>query len=407
MEGSELWTLYRNLENKILSILITQQNMDNDDQDADDKEAPKEIAQQVHKIKHLYIRQIKMPLIDTCETYNKFNEWQHQLTGGAPDKSFEKDYRTTKLYVKTIQERELLIASEHNSEEEVLSLWIEYIEERMKDKKENPTYVQNLFERAFNRFYNNEELWEKYIIFTMKKQLTQTLFNICERAMKKFPTKGKFLSYCIQTVKTGTLLDTQERVESIWKQTLRQKLTGEDLLGVIFARLQYYASDTHTDKDVITIRKYLEENELQLKDQTDILVEFYFYWIDLECFVFPKILKENNVKSVKQVYDKLLKFSNKKSNIWLRYIHTMRTLNDINTARSLFKRGLLHIAFREGFTEFIQEWKHFERCHGDMKSMGEAHNKIETQHKILKKDEDEKRKAQSKKSKNEKERKMR
>jgi len=360
--GSDMWQMYRNLENTILSKCLTVIDEGEEMDDTEDN-VPEEAKEQFKKVKQLYSRQFEMPLINLAATYDEFNEW-HTLSYGVVSHEFKETYTKTWKYVRSIQEHEAaILEAKKESIEEARELWIQYISQQIKKKTEIPR-VQSLFERAVIDCCDEPgDLWTRYAEYAIRFNVINRA-QVCERSVKRHPDSGKLWAYFLTADAKNT-----KRVLEIWDTATSCKPTGEGALELCIALLTYFR-----ESEPAKIKEAVEKSEKLLEEESDnIRASFYQFWGQTACV----FLKDS--AATRQAFEKFRRHSEKHATHWLQSVDALILVNDIAGARSLFRQSHRLLSAEDGFFELTNRWLLFERLHGGKEEFFDAKDKIAAQ----------------------------
>jgi len=360
--GSDIWQIYRNLENTILSKSLT--NIDDDD-NMDDEEVPEEAKLQIQKVKELYCRQFEVPLYNLDQVYDEFNEW-HTLMCGVVSHEMKETYLKTFKYMKSVRAHETAILEEaKDSIEERRELWTEYIRGQIKLKSDIPR-VQSLFERAVMDCCDEPgDLWTQYAEYALQFNLINR-YEVCLRSTKRHPESGKLWSYFLTAA--GKDQASLNEVLEIWKAITSCNISN-GRLELCFALVSYFREFAPE-----TIQEGVQRAEKLLQEESDeVRSKFYQFWGQVAC------VSLKDVELTRKAYENFRRCTKKLASHWLQSVDALVSFGDVPGARSLFRHSFRVLSAEDGFYELSDRWLLFERIHGGKEEFFDAKGKLANQ----------------------------
>ncbi|XP_073287671.1 uncharacterized protein [Primulina huaijiensis] len=370
-EGHRIWELYREFEEaNFLTI---------DEMESGLKE------KQVQRIRNLFHRQLSVPLADIRSTLRTYKAWESSqgssidITGGELDGLSS---NVVSAYQKAL---EMLIARAHheeqvsqkNVESEKLQEYMVYL--KFEHAFGDPARIQILYERALAEFPVSSDLWFDYTQYLDKTFKTSRIVrDVYYRATRNCPWVGElWVRYLLSLERSN---GSVEELSTAFERSLRYSFSSYDeYLNIYLTRVdglrRRFSTSLQNENgmDYAVIRNVFQRASDHLAPDlknTYSLLHMHSYWAHLELHV------GKDSTAARGVWEGLLKISGSMLEAWQGYIAMEIEMDQINEARSLYKRCYSKRFPGTGSEDICHSWVRFEREYGSLESFDAAVQKV-------------------------------
>mmetsp|Transcript_8272 Transcript_8272/g.19831 ORF Transcript_8272/g.19831 Transcript_8272/m.19831 type:complete len:469 (-) Transcript_8272:1656-3062(-) len=190
---------------------------------------------QVDKVRSLFHRQLKVPLIGMENTMQAYREWEEAqgAPGGVPDhvkQAFES--ATAQLEIRMPLEE--MLGSPDTTDEVKFTAYNAYL--KTEEATHDPSRITYMYERAVGELPKKEPLWVRYSTYVEEILKTPELIrSVCDRAARNCHGSGSMWARYIRAVERIGVPDSD--IEDLYNTAMAHKLKGEEgYIAVILAR---------------------------------------------------------------------------------------------------------------------------------------------------------------------------
>nr|XP_023029603.1 squamous cell carcinoma antigen recognized by T-cells 3 [Leptinotarsa decemlineata] len=339
-EGSLLWDTLRELENARVSLF------------PDNSE---EWKNQLCKLADVFKRQLSVPLLNTENTYQEWQEWSKTLPEGLVDpKPVEWAYKKSKQLLEIYKEfEERLLTAEST---ELLNVYKEYIKV-VKD----PSTVLCLYERAVAALCLTPQLWEEYCMYAFK--LGEVADKVSKRAVRNCPWSEELWILRLRILEACK--KDKKIVLKCFEEGLANVSTNLDL-WLTYIEYTYRNGNDNSKLDRLFAQAQ-EQVPLEI-DTTNKLGRLHA----------KLVAKRGDLSAARKKWGEIMgQQQNKdKASVWLEYANFERQYGDASHLRTLFKKALL--ACKDWPQYIAEEWLMFERESGTLEDVMNCWQKCRT-----------------------------
>ncbi|KAL8141439.1 hypothetical protein V2J09_007460, partial [Rumex salicifolius] len=364
-EGSKIWSAYREFEQAVLLTI--------EDSDTELKE------KQVQRIRAIFHRQLSVPLADMSSILESYKTWEVEQ-GHDADSSVSA--HVSSAYKKALILHDARVYMEEHisrsgiTDSERLSAFMNYL--KFEDSCGDPARVHVLYERAMTEFPVSSDLWLNYTRYLNKTlKVGNVVRDVHLRATKNCPWVGElWVRYLLALERCHASED--ERSQVFEKALLCTFSSYEEYLDLFLTRIDglrrmMSVAEEIQVLDYAVIRDTFQRASDYLSPQlkgTDALLQLYTYWARLELSL------RKDIAAARSVWESLLKISGLTLEAWKGYIAMEIENDNINEARSIYRRCYTKKFPGSGSEEICQLWLRFEREFGTLEDYDQAFVKV-------------------------------
>ena len=378
-EGLLVWQSVLLFEQQVLANLQEQNSTNNED-----KNIEKLIKSQKERIRSLYKRQMRVPLLNVKKS--SLIEEAAPWFDGEIDNYMKSDLDKAlkRLETKLSFEESLLSDMTENQKLVAYKIYLEHL----KNTKENPADVQSLYERAITDNALDCSLWEEYIKYMMEKfpAMDYMLLPLCKRSMRNCPWSSNLvelhiviLQQCHDETKSVDTLKLEAK--TVLEKGLSSGVShGSEAAKMWFSYLVLLRRLIKWDSD--DYEKDLDFFRNSCNKAITFLDKYYGQDADLESEI-PRLLARiegefaKDIQASRDVWNNIIlqrndNYSN--AQMWLEFINLERSYGTLKHCRKLFRRALERVW---DYVEIIVlAFRKFENETGNIESMNEFEKRV-------------------------------
>ncbi|KAG9286653.1 hypothetical protein G9A89_012203 [Geosiphon pyriformis] len=336
------------------------------------EKSPSSLEQQ-ERVKDLYQERLQVPhetLEKTWEDYSHFVTRYYNANYEKHMISIKDQYYEAHRQCQEREPYEQALVQSANG----LPEFLRYI--KFERKKKRPLFraITTLFERALVLHYLNDSLWEDYIGFLLEhKNQGELVIKVVERSVRNCPWSGALWGHYFRILdREGSSRDDLTLIlnRALTTELLNERL--DDLVKVLLAYCDYERLRINWRKEIIDEEKAIDliaaleyglEKINQVSSTGDPLRRLEKYYIEIET-------KLKNIKKAREIWEGILKKDYLLSEAWISYAQWEISIDNIEQARSIFKRGSQS---KTDWPERVfQAWENLEHYYGDLNSIQNA-----------------------------------
>ncbi|KAF8404008.1 hypothetical protein HHK36_008884 [Tetracentron sinense] len=370
-EGNKIWEAYREFEQTIFHAI--------DESDIEAKE------KQIQRIRSIFHRQLSVPLADSGSTVLSFKAWEVEQGNildvnssdldGIPSHVASAYQRAMEMYSARVHFEEQ-ISKQDVPDTERLQHFMIYL--KFEQSSDDPSRVQNLYERAVTEFPISSDLWldyTRYLDQTLK--ISNVVKGVYSRATKNCTWIGElWVRYLLLLERCHA---SEKELSAVFELSIQCTFSSfEEYLDLFLTRIdglrrRISLSEAEDVLDYAAIRSTFQHATNYLSPHlknADGLLHLHAYWARLELNL------GKNLVASRGVWESLLKISGSMLGAWQGYIAMEIELGHINEARSIYKRCYSKRLIGTGSEDICHSWLRFEREFGTLEDFEHAVLKV-------------------------------
>lgn len=227
-------------------------------------------AAELQRIYQIFKRQLSIPLLNTTETLQSFQEWVKEVSQLQPELSFDvQSIQATvqKIAPQLLKMQELEDLIDQNPTYENFIIYIDY-----EKSKKNPARVLLAYERAVLPHWSNSQLWIDYIQYVDKQfdKSFDILGPVYERAVRNVSWDVRIWIRLLRMQEKTGQSDTE--VQSWFEKAIATQLSAQTdyaLLWIAYLQYKRRRTDFSEAKQVERLRKCFDAAVLHLSKVPD------------------------------------------------------------------------------------------------------------------------------------------
>lgn len=319
--GNLMWQLYRELESALVSMATDEPEKRNC----------------IHKVFHIYRRQLSVPLLNMESTYAEFEEWLKEMDGLIDQKEVA---QVKQSYEKALKDLNKLLPFEDS----LISSEAPHADEYQKyaafaESNLTPATVQSIYERALTDNPLDQSLWISYLNYLDRKLKIEVLsFGAYERAVRNCPwSSAIWCKYILSKERYGQQVAD---VLPVFERSLTSGLpTGHDFKEVWTTYLDFLKRHTNfeVEQEVERLRKTFNSGADHLAgiENADPTFSLLQYLSRVEA-IFCK-----SMANAREIWNHMMQVPelSAQSQLWMEFFHLENKYGDSGEAKKVLMKG--------------------------------------------------------------------
>eukprot|EP00192_Tetraselmis_astigmatica_P010343 CAMPEP_0117672452 /NCGR_PEP_ID=MMETSP0804-20121206/13912_1 /TAXON_ID=1074897 /ORGANISM="Tetraselmis astigmatica, Strain CCMP880" /LENGTH=815 /DNA_ID=CAMNT_0005481055 /DNA_START=71 /DNA_END=2519 /DNA_ORIENTATION=- len=290
-------------------------------------------ASQDEKVRNLFQRQLKVPLVGMDSTMEAYKAWEATKGNEEVPANIQQAYDSAVMLLEIRMPLEEMLGAPSAGEDVVYTAYSAYL--KTEEATSDPARISYMFERAVAALPRSELLWRRYTAYVEHNiKNPDTIQSVLQRAARNCYASGAMWARYLRAVERLGMADDQ--LDQVYTAAMENKLKSEeDYIAVILARCD---SLRRQGADVMPLlREVFKEGAERLvalnPQHCDQELRLPAYHAHCEAEL------AGDMKAARLVWEEALKASTGRlASTWQAYISWERSKRNIQEARALYRR---------------------------------------------------------------------